>query len=135
MKKEFPSSLEKIFDLNHNSLMRFRYVFFALLFTSCAFQKNDPPEVELISAPDTVIAKAPFEIEVKVLDPEGEFVKLRIDFLTGNIWESSGYVRSGTVFKVAHVYLAPGSYSIFGQGEDVNGNASEWKFLKTIHVR
>ncbi|MGB9824502.1 MAG: hypothetical protein ACPLN0_00045 [Candidatus Hydrothermia bacterium] len=115
--------------------MRFRYFFFVLLFTSCASQKNKPPEVKLISAPDTVIAKASFEIDVKVLDPEGDFVKLRIDFLTGNIWESSGYARSGAVFRVAHVYLAPGSYSIFGQGEDINGNASEWKFLKTIQVR
>ncbi|MEO0230459.1 MAG: PKD domain-containing protein [candidate division WOR-3 bacterium] len=106
-----------------------------LIASGCKPAGNREPDIILISAPDTVQSKTPFEIKLRVVDPENDIVKVRLDFGDSYVSEYSEFKPSGTIFSFTHVYTATGDFNIYAYAEDSKGSYTGWRFLKRITVR
>lgn len=130
--KSFTQRVKILLIMGYRVLVILIFCFFAF---GCKSNINREPEIQLVYAPDTVQSKTSFEVKLRVVDPENDMVRLRLDFGDGFVSQYSEYKPSRTVFNFTYVYTGSGDFNIFADAEDINGNYTGWRFIKRIVVR
>ncbi|MDI6851019.1 MAG: PKD domain-containing protein [bacterium] len=114
--------------------MKKLFMLVLLVSLACEIKKNSPPVPEIVEIPTSAHPKEIIAIKVRAIDPDGDYVSVRVDFGDGNISDYSEWVRSGSLVLFEKVYVAPGDYYVSVQAKDYEGNYSLWSSGKTIRI-
>jgi hypothetical protein len=96
---------------------------------------NTPP-----NSPSTPIGQISIECRTNstytsnAIDPDGDKVRLQIDWGDGNLSDWSAYMDSNSNITFSHAWSTSSNYTIFAIAQDENGTYSTWSTALLINV-
>ncbi len=94
---------------------------------------NNPPQTPVLSGPGNGTAGQSLAFTTTATDPDGDQVRLRVDW--GDQTEDEyGLYASGTTISASHAWQAEGTHSVRAQVIDARGAVSGWSAEKTVVI-
>ena len=95
-------------------------------YITISYSTNHPPNTPSVpSGPSTGNVGLSYTFSTSATDPDGDNVKIIIDWGDGSRSESD-YVPSGESVSLSHSWSSAGTYRIKAKAEDVSGSTSGW---------
>ncbi len=97
---------------------------------------NRAPAVQLLSvSQNPSVVGAEVTLSLNPTDPDGEAVKVTVDWGDGSTTAYGSDNQSGNPVQAKHTYTAVGTYKIRAKGKDARGLEGEWSAELSVDVR
>ena len=107
---------------------------FSLIFVSTFFLiragsavANAPPSTPVLNGPGSGFIDVASNFSVQSTDPDADLIRYLWDWDGDGVHEeTSGFVSSGSIFNISHIFLQAGNFTICVKAQDTSDAESGW---------
>jgi hypothetical protein len=100
-----------------------------------AMPYSAPDSPVVVAGPDTARIGHPCEFLLRLTDPDGDSISVRLDWGDSTLSGWSPAAASGSTVRLSHVYLDSGKVEVRAQTRDSRDARGPWQIIRELRVR